>query len=108
MIYLDYNATAPLLSAARQAWLEAQDAAWGNPASIHRAGQDARHHLDQAKLRLAGLLGCKSHELVLTSGGTEANATAIHAVPAGDAVASAIEHSSVLRNLQRRGTATRL
>ncbi len=108
--YLDYNATAPLLPAARAAWLEAQELAWGNPASTHTYGQQARHHLDQAKARIAGLLGCRAGELVLTSGGTEANALAIasalHGAPASAPaaiLASAIEHSSVLRNAERAG-----
>jgi cysteine desulfurase len=106
VIYLDYNATAPLSSAARQAWLEAQDQAWGNPSSIHAAGQQARLALDRARAEIAGIFGVKPHEIVLTSGGTEANALAIHAALAakipGEIAASAIEHSSVLRNAQAR------
>jgi len=110
--YLDYNATAPLLPAARAAWLEAQERAWGNPASVHGEGQQARHHLDQAKARIAALLGCRAAELIVTSGGTEANALAIRSAVAGAVtssgapaaiVASAIEHSSVLRNAERAG-----
>jgi len=49
MIYLDYNATAPLRPAARDAWLRAQDTVWANPGSRHQPGQAARHALDQAK-----------------------------------------------------------
>jgi cysteine desulfurase len=100
-VYLDYNATAPLSSAARTAWLAAQDEAWGNPGSIHAVGQLARHRLDQAKTAIATALGCAAGELVVTSGGSEANATAIHAALAkgGVALSSAIEHSSVLRNI---------
>jgi cysteine desulfurase len=109
--YLDYNATAPLLPAARAAWLEAQEQAWANPASVHGQGQQARHHLDQAKSRIAALLGCRPAELIVTSGGTEANALAIRsAVSAAAApaaiLASAIEHSSVLRNAERAGSLT--
>ncbi len=109
--YLDYNATAPLLPAARAAWLEAQEQAWGNPASAHGQGQQARHHLDQARARIALLLGCRPAELIVTSGGTEANALAIRsAVSAAGApaaiLASAIEHSSVLRNAERAGSLT--
>jgi cysteine desulfurase len=109
--YLDYNATAPLLPAARAAWLEAQERAWGNPASVHGQGQQARHHLDQAKARIAALLGCAPAELIVTSGGTEANALAIRSAVSGAAapaaiLASAIEHSSVLRNAERAGSLT--
>jgi len=100
-VYLDYNATAPLAPAARAAWLAAQDEAWGNPGSIHAVGQLARHRLDQAKATIAAALGCAASELVVTSGGTEANAAAIHAALAsgGTALCTPIEHSSVLRNI---------
>jgi len=100
-VYLDWNATTPLRPEARAAYLQACDETWGNPSSSHAWGQRARHALDQARLRISALLGCRAHELVVTSGGTEANALAIHSVLAhgGDAVVSAIEHSSVLRNV---------
>ena len=100
-VYLDWNATAPLRSSARAAWLAAQDQDWANPSSIHDEGQSARHGLDQGRNRVGQLLGCKAHELVITSGGTEANALALHAARIarpGAVVASAIDHSSVLRN----------
>jgi len=105
MIYLDHNATSPLRPAARAAWLEAQDDAWANPASVHAGGQQARLVWDQARARCAAVLGCRSEELVALSGGSEANATAIHAaLPAGGvAVATMLEHSSVLRNLEMHG-----
>ena len=101
-VYLDWNATTPLRPEARAAYLQACDETWGNPSSSHAWGQRARHALDQARLRISALLGCRAHELVVTSGGTEANALAIHSVLAhgGDAVVSAIEHSSVLRNVE--------
>ena len=104
MIYLDWNASAPLRPVARSAWLAAQDDAWANPSSVHAAGRAARHAIDQAKARLARALGCRASELVLTSGGTEANALALHAgrVASGRrlVLAAASEHSSVLRNAE--------
>ncbi|MBA2480781.1 MAG: aminotransferase class V-fold PLP-dependent enzyme, partial [Planctomycetes bacterium] len=108
MIYLDYNATAPLSLFARQAWIEAQEDGWANPSSIHEPGSRARHRLDQAKAAIARALGCRAHELVMTSGGTEANATAIRSAlaqagPGAEIVCSAIEHSSVLRNAAALG-----
>jgi cysteine desulfurase len=113
VIYLDWNATAPLNAAARTAWLAAQDAAWGNPSSVHAVGQSARHVIDQAKATCARLLGCKAHELIVTSGGTEANALAIHATTADSSeqpliIASAVDHSSVLRNAEQRGRLAKL
>lgn len=116
-IYLDWNATAPLSAVARAAWLAAQDDAWGNPGSVHDQGQRARHAIDQAKATCARLLGCKTHELIVTSGGTEANALAIHAAAesattsAGKPpliLASAIDHSSVLRNAELYGHLVKL
>jgi cysteine desulfurase len=102
MVYLDWNASAPLHPAARAAWLEAQDSAFANPSSIHAAGQDARMACDAARLTCARLLGCRPHELIQVSGGTEANATAVWSVlhAGGFALCSAIEHSSVLRPAQ--------
>ena len=89
-VYLDWNATAPLVPEARAAWLAAQTDAWANPASIHGPGQRARNLLDQSRATCARLLHCHAHELVWVSGGTEANATAIHAaLVAGKTVISA-------------------
>lgn len=95
--YLDWNATAPLRPCARQAWLTAQDGAWANPASVHRSGQSARAALDAALASCASTLGCHADELVVTSGGSEALATVLRATE-GAVVASAIDHSAVLRN----------
>lgn len=96
-VYLDWNATAPVRACARDAWLAAQEHAWANPSSIHGPGQQARGALDEAKRTIAKLLGAKPHELVFTSGGTEANALALAQV-SGPIATSAIDHSSVLRN----------
>lgn len=70
-VYLDHAATTPLRAEAREAWLAAHEVL-GNPSSIHGAGQDARRLLEDARDALAGILGCQSIEVVLTSGGTEA------------------------------------
>lgn len=96
MIYLDWNATAPLRASARDAWLAAQESAWGNPASVHRDGQTARASVDAALASCARSLGCHADELVVTSGGSEALATVLRG--AGAVVASVIDHSAVLRN----------
>lgn len=94
--YLDWNATAPLRACARTAWLQAQDEAWANPGSIHGDGQRARLVLDEAKRSLARLLGAKPHELVISSGGTEANSLAL-AQASGPIAVTAVDHSSILR-----------
>jgi cysteine desulfurase len=71
-IYLDHNAGAPLLPEARRAMLEALEL-WGNPSSLHHEGRAARQVVERARNQLAALLGAPREELVLTSGGTEAD-----------------------------------
>lgn len=70
-VYLDHAATAPLRPEARDAWIEAA-ATVGNASSIHGAGQHARRVLEEARERLAVVLGADPVEVVFTSGGTEA------------------------------------
>lgn len=76
-IYLDHNATAPLLP--RVARRLAELGAVGNPSSIHAEGRRARALLDEARARVADWAGVSPDTIVFTSGGTEANALAIHA-----------------------------
>ncbi len=71
-IYLDYNAGAPLVPAARSAMQQALDVS-GNPSSLHEEGRRARHVLERARNQVAGLLGAAREDVVLTSGGTEAD-----------------------------------
>src|SRR5256885_17245157 len=77
MIYLDYNATTPLCEAARTAMLPFLGEKFGNPSSVHAAGREARAAIDDARDRLADLLGAKAHELIFTSGGAETNNLAV-------------------------------
>jgi cysteine desulfurase len=77
MIYLDYNATTPLCEPARVEMLPFLEEKFGNPSSVHAAGREARAAIDDARDRLASLLGAKPHELIFTSGGTEANNLAV-------------------------------
>lgn len=72
MLYFDHNATSPLSPAARAAWLEASERFVGNPSSPHRLGQRADAALNEAREKLAAHLGCDAHEIVWTSGATEA------------------------------------
>ena len=100
MIYLDHNATSPLLPQARTAWLDATEQFPGNPSSPHRLGERADRALDDAGQRLATLLGCSPLDLVWTSGATEACNTALHhaarhADPATPVWISAVEHPAV-------------
>lgn len=105
MIYLDYNATAPLRSAAKAAMLAALEVC-GNASSIHAAGRRARGVVEEARVKVAALAGADPRSVVFTSSGTEANATALKSAVAGAAgtnavtriFISAIEHDSVRAN----------
>ena len=106
MIYLDHNATAPLLSHARDAMIAALGEA-GNPSSVHGPGRRARARLEEARAHVARLVGTEPSSVVFTSGGSEANALALRGAVAGALAAedrvtrifvSAIEHESVRAN----------
>jgi cysteine desulfurase len=101
--YLDWNATAPLRPQARAAVVAALDEL-GNPSSVHREGRVARRLLEQARERVASLVGAEPRSVVFTSGATEANMLALTSGyeptkekqrRCGRLVVSAIEHASV-------------
>jgi cysteine desulfurase len=95
MRYLDANASQPLRPAARDAVLAAFEVA-GNPSSVHRAGREARRILEDARETIAAAYGAPPGNLVFTSGGSEADAAAIHALsPRRRLIISAIEHDAV-------------
>ena len=110
--YLDWNATAPPLEAALVAMHEAGRIAWANPASVHGDGRRARRLVEEARAEVAALTGDNPRDVVLTSGGTEANNLAIRSAFSdvrGVLVLSRAEHPSVLRvaeALEREGVAT--
>jgi len=72
--YLDHNASAPLVDAARRAMLAALEAD-GNPSSVHAEGRAARRMIETARRQVAGLVGGKADHVIFTSGATEAAAT---------------------------------
>ena len=71
-IYLDFNATAPLVAAAGSAMVEALGVV-GNPSSVHADGRAARDLVERARNRVAAFAGRPREEVIFTSGGTEAN-----------------------------------
>lgn len=75
-IYLDYNATAPLLPEARAALIDALDRG-GNPSSVHAEGRRARAIVEDARRKVAALVGAAPEAVVFTSGATEAAATCL-------------------------------
>lgn len=93
--YLDHNATAPLLEAAREAMVAAMDA-WGNPSSVHGDGRRARALIDRARREIAARVGVGASALVFTAGATEANHLALQGTGRARLLVSAIEHDSVL------------
>ncbi|MBF0176771.1 MAG: cysteine desulfurase [Magnetococcales bacterium] len=111
MIYLDYNATAPLRPAVREAMLPWLGERWGSPSSIHTPGRMARQAVEHARRALAGLLRTHASQVLFTSGGTEANNTLLTGLAAandhaGEIIVSAVEHPSILEPCQalaRRG-----
>ncbi len=106
-IYLDHNAGAPLRPEVREAIAAVLNGAAGNPSSVHRAGQTARRLLEQARARVAALIGAAPSQIVFCSGGTEANNLAIAGAVCRSErrtiITSAIEHSSILAPLVRTG-----
>jgi len=95
MHYLDANATQPLRAEAKAAMLAALDMT-GNPSSVHRAGRAVRRILEEARETLAARFGGSAASVIFTSGGTEANAMAIHALSSNRRlIISAIEHDAV-------------
>lgn len=95
-IYLDYNATAPLLAQARAAMDEVLDAGLVNPSSVHSAGRAARDRVEAARLEVARRLGANPSGVTFTSGATEAANLVIRGVARGRMVATAVEHPAVL------------
>ncbi len=110
-IYLDHNATTPILPEVVEAMMPYLREHFGNPSSGHVYGTRARHAVAKARQEVAALLGCDEDEVVFTSGGTEANNLAIRGVTEarGDrshVVTTVIEHPATERPsawLERHG-----
>jgi cysteine desulfurase len=111
LIYLDYNATTPLAPEVLDAMRPHLERHFGNPSSIHSAGREARAAIDDARDRLAALLGAKPHEIVFTGGGTESDNLAVIGLARANAargrhlITCATEHHAVLQafeHLQKR------
>lgn len=102
MIYLDHNATTPVLPEVREAMMPYLSEEWGNPSSSYRFGSKLKSKIEEARESVADLVGAKSpREILFTSGGTESNNTAIHAAITHNTgkthiITSQVEHSSVL------------
>lgn len=100
-VYLDYNATTPLLPEVVDAMLPYLREHFGNPSSSHVFGQRARQGLERAREQVAQLIGATPDEIIFTSGGTEASNHAIRGVTEAiperkHVVTSVIEHAATL------------
>jgi cysteine desulfurase len=112
-VYLDNNASTPVLPEVLEAMRPYYAEHFGNASSIHHHGQETRAAVERARESVAKLLGCRPAEVVFTSGGTEADNLAIFGVlnqgllhPGDHVVSSTIEHHAVLnscKQLQERG-----
>ncbi|MEJ5867411.1 cysteine desulfurase family protein [Pseudokineococcus sp. 5B2Z-1] len=108
MIYLDHAATAPPSRAVLEAQWPYLTQVFANPSSAHGPGRAARAGLDAALAEIAGVLGCRPGEVVLTSGGTEADDLALLGVAAAaprgrQVVTTAVEHPAVLETARALG-----
>ncbi len=101
-IYLDYNASTPITPEAAEAMRPFLGEHFGNPSSTHWAGAPAREAVARARAQVAGLLGCRPAEVVLTSGGSEANNHALkgafftHRHRGTHVITTRVEHPAVL------------
>jgi cysteine desulfurase len=104
-VYLDNNATTPVLPEVLAAMQPFFGEHFGNASSIHHHGQETRAAVERARESVAGLLGCRAVEIVFTSGGTEGDNLAIFGIagPGQHVITSTIEHHAVLNSCKHLG-----
>jgi cysteine desulfurase len=101
-VFLDSSSGEPMLADARQAWLDAQQAGWGDPVRLHRPGRLAAQALDQAREVIAAAVGARPDEVIFTASGVHASQAAVLGLALGRRrtgsriVTTTIDHSSVL------------
>jgi len=101
-IYLDYAATTPVHPEVVKAMLPYFSDVFGNPSAIYSYGQEAAAALEEARAKVAGLIGSRSEEIVFTSGGTEADNMALIGVAnamrsrGNHIITTAIEHHAII------------
>ena len=100
-IYLDYNATTPIAPSVIESMLPFFSNHYGNPSSSHALGRAASEAIEDARCKVASLIGCDRNEIVFTGCGTEANNLALKGVmladgqPRGHLIISAVEHPAI-------------
>ena len=102
-IYLDHNATTPPDPEVRSLMDEYMDRRYGNPSAIHREGREAKAAIEEARKKVAKLLGCTARRITFTGGGSEANNQVIKGLAMANwkgkkhLITSSIEHPSILK-----------
>jgi len=114
-VYLDHIAATPPRPEVLEAMLPFFRESYGNPQSLHASGQEALQAVDEARAKVAGLIGAASEEIIFTAGGSESNNSALKGMALANQargkhiIVSAIEHASVLNSakaLERFGFTT--
>ncbi len=107
-VYADNAATTPMSETAITAMAGAMKEVWGNPSSLHTIGQEAKVVLEDARAKIAALIGCEAREIYFTSGGSEADNQAIVSAARYGAkrgkkhiISTKFEHHAVLHTLDR-------
>lgn len=101
-VYLDHTATTPVHPDVVTAMHQVLDVAFGNPSSLHTFGREAKQYLEDARIKVANLIGALPEEIIFTSGGTEADNLAILGIvyanqrEGNHIITSSIEHHAVL------------
>ncbi len=110
MIYLDNAASTPVHTKVIEEMMPFFKEQYGNPSSIHKYGRFANLAIQNARKRIANLIGADSDEILLTSGGTESNNTALYGIASQEngkhIITSSIEHDAILepcKHLEREG-----
>lgn len=106
-VYLDHSATTPVRPEVLEAMLPfLKEEAFGNPSTVYSYGREAKKALDEAREKVAGLIGARPEEIVFTSGGTEADNLALIGTAMANEkkgrhiITSSIEHHAVLHTAQ--------
>lgn len=107
-IYLDNAATTAMAPAVIDAMIEVMRSCYGNPSSTHAYGRKSKSLLEQSRRKIAALIHCKPSEIVFTSGGTEADNTAMRFALSGCGckriITTPIEHSAVIKTAEMNET----
>ncbi len=105
-VYLDHSATTPVRGEVMAAMMPYFANTFGNASSVHRWGREARAGLEEARTKVAELLGAEPQEIIFTSGGTESDNLAIRGMASrlsgkgNHIITSAIEHHAVLHTCE--------